>query len=117
MVNKKEKGEKKLNIGLPVSAPKEKCDDENCPFHGKLPVRGRIFVGTVKSAKMEKTVVVTWTRQAYIQKYERYLEKRSHITAHNPSCIGAKEGDTVRIVECRPLSKTKSFVVVEVIKK
>jgi len=37
----------------------------------------------------------------------------SRITAHNPPCIGAKTGDKVKIAECRPISKTKSFVVVE----
>lgn len=117
MVSEKGKKEKKVNIGLPVSIPKEKCEDINCPFHGKLPVRGRIFVGKVKSAKMDKAVVVEWTRRIYIQKYERYLEKKSRLAAHNPPCVNAVEGDTVKIVECRPLSKTKSFVVVEVLKQ
>ena len=37
----------------------------------------------------------------------------SRITAHNPPCIDAKTGDKVKIAECRPLSKTKNFVVVE----
>jgi small subunit ribosomal protein S17 len=36
--------------------------------------------------------------------------------AHNPPCINAKEGDVVKIAECRPLSKTKKFVVIEVAK-
>jgi len=37
----------------------------------------------------------------------------SRITAHNPPCIAARRGEKVKIAECRPLSKTKSFVVVE----
>ncbi|MDD5417953.1 MAG: 30S ribosomal protein S17 [Candidatus Nanoarchaeia archaeon] len=118
MVNEKTSKKKKtINIGVPVKIPKTDCFDIACPFHGNLSVRGRSFVGTVKSAKMEKTVVIEWKRQVYISKYERYLEKKSHVSAHNPKCINAKEGDTVRIIECRPLSKTKKFVVVEVVEK
>ncbi|RLI40477.1 30S ribosomal protein S17, partial [Candidatus Bathyarchaeota archaeon] len=45
--------------------------------------------------------------------FKRYERRRSLIPAHNPPCINAKEGDTVRIAECRPISKTVSFVVVE----
>ena len=37
----------------------------------------------------------------------------SRITAHNPPCLDAQRGDKVKIAECRPLSKTKNFVVVE----
>jgi small subunit ribosomal protein S17 len=51
-----------------------------------------------------------------IAKYERYEKRRSKIHAHNPSCLDAKAGDRVKIAECRPISKTKSYVVVEVLK-
>ncbi len=87
---------------------------------GKTPslkTRGRTFKGEVVSAKAQKTVTVQWMRRVYVPKYERYQEKRSKVKAHNPSEIGAKEGEIVIIKECRPLSKTKKFVVVEVIKK
>jgi len=50
-------------------------------------------------------------------KYERYSRMRSRITAHRTPCLPVKVGDQVRIAECRPLSKTKSFVVVEVLKE
>jgi len=49
-------------------------------------------------------------------KYERFEKRRSKIHAHSPPCLEAKAGDHVRIAECRPLSKTKSYVVVEVLK-
>ena len=101
------------NIGLPVEAPKTECNDFNCPFHGFLPVRTKIIEGKVVSAKMQKTVVVKKDYVHYIPKYMRYERRRSRIPAHNPPCISAKEGDTVKIAECRPLSKTVSFVVVE----
>jgi small subunit ribosomal protein S17 len=105
------------NIGLDVEAPKEKCNDKNCPFHGSLRVRGRQFKGVVISSKMHNTATVEWTRTEYLPKYERYEKKRSKIKAHNPKCINASEGDIVKICGCRPLSKTKNFVIVEKIGK
>jgi len=75
--------------------------------------RGRTFIGIVVSAKMQKTVTVEWDRRRYVPKYERYLKARTRVKAHNPDDIDAKEGDVVRITECRPISKTKNFVIVE----
>ena len=103
------------NIGLEVSKPKKACQDDNCPFHGTLKCRGRVFTGTIVSSRMQKTVNVEWEWQNYLRKYERYEKRRSRVKAHNPSCINANEGDIVKIMECRPLSKTKNFVVVEVL--
>ena len=102
------------DIGLDVTPPKEECDDPKCPFHGKLSVRGQVFDGVVVSDKMTDTVVVLREFEKKVPKYERYEKRRSKVHAHNPPCIKAKEGDVVKIAECRPLSKTKSFVVVEV---
>jgi small subunit ribosomal protein S17 len=82
-----------------------------------LKTRGRTFKGTVISSKAQKTVTVQWMRRVYVPKYERYHLKRSKVKAHNPPEMAAKEGDEVVIKECRPLSKTKNFVVVEVIRK
>jgi len=91
----------------------KKCDDINCPFHGKLSIRGIVLEGIVTSDKMDKTVIVTREYHVKSKKYERYLLKRSKIPAHNPPCINAKIGDKVKIAECRKLSKTKNFVVIE----
>jgi len=90
-----------------------KCNDPKCPFHGQLSVRGRILEGVVVSDKMMKTVTVKIERLHYVPKYERYERRTSKIHAHNPPCINARVGDRVRIGECRRLSKTKSFVVIE----
>lgn len=104
------------DIGLDVNAPEKECSDIHCPFHGTLPVRGQVFTGSVVSDKMNLTVVVKRTFEKLITKYERYEKRQSKLFAHNPPCINAKEGDVVKVAECRPLSKTKRFVVVEVSK-
>ncbi|WP_135606325.1 30S ribosomal protein S17 [Methanococcoides sp. NM1] len=101
------------DIGLDVPEPSKECDDVNCPFHGNLPVRGQILVGTVVSDKMDRTVVIQQRREKLINKYQRYEKRQSKIHAHNPPCIDAKVGDIVTFAECRPLSKTKSYVVVK----
>ena len=105
------------DIGIDVKPPKGSCRDEKCPFHGNLKIRGKIIEGVVVSSKTPKTVVIRRDYLHYIPKYERYEKRHSRIAAYNPECIDAKEGDIVKIAECRPLSKTKAFVVVEVIKK
>ena len=100
-------------IGILAEEPKQKCKDSKCPFHGYLSVRGRQFTATVISTKMRKTSVVEFDRLNFLPKYERYEKRRTRLKVHNPECINAKDGDIVNIVECRPLSKTKNFVVVE----
>src|SRR3989344_3548555 len=108
------KGKKQSrDIGMGIATPKESCDDKNCPFHGEIKVRGRIFTGHVVSAKRHKTAKIEWERRYPLTKYERYERRRSSIHAHNPPCINAKEGDLVKAIECRPLSKTKTAIIVE----
>ena len=108
---------KQRAIGIDVPVPTEDCKDRLCPFHGSLTVKGRSFVGTVISSKMHKTVVVSWERKHFLPKYERFEKRKTKLHVHNPLCINAKEGDIVRIMQTRPLSKTKNFVVVEKINK
>jgi small subunit ribosomal protein S17 len=100
-------------MSLTFKKPKKTCDDMNCPFHGELPVRGRVLEGTVVSAKMDKTVIVERDYLSYISKFKRYERRRSRIPSHKPPCIDVKEGDRVVIAESRPISKTVGFVVVE----
>ena len=101
------------DTGIKVNAPKSECKDKKCPFHGNLKCRGRIFTGTVISTKMQRGANVEWDRKHFIQKYERYEKRRTRVKAHNPECINAKEGDIVKISECRPISKTKNFAIIE----
>ena len=101
------------DIGLNVKAPENSCEDRHCPFHGTLRVRGREFVVNVIKTNAQKTAVVKWDRLFYIPKYQRYEKRSSRLQVHNTACINAKVGDQVRIVETKPISKTKTFVIVE----
>ena|SRR3972149_303010 len=107
---------KARNIGLGIKPPAKDCADEKCPWHGRISVRGKVLTGKVVSARAQKTVIIEKQYQHYLPKYERYERRHSRIAAYNPECLSAKEGEVVTIAECRPLSKTKSFVVVEVLK-
>ena len=100
-------------MSMSFKKPKKTCEDRNCPFHGSLSVRGRVLEGVVASAKMDKTVIVERKYLQFSSKFVRYERRHSHIPSHNPPCLGVKEGERVRIAECRPLSKTVSFVVME----
>ncbi len=102
-------------IGIDVKEPKKNCNNEKCPFHGNLPVRGKLMEGIVVSDKMHNTIVVKKDFMKKLDKFERFEKRSMKISAHIPDCMAAKTGDTVKIMECRPLSKTKQFVVVEVI--
>ncbi|MBD3398522.1 30S ribosomal protein S17 [Candidatus Micrarchaeota archaeon] len=79
--------------------------------------RGARIVGRVVSDKNKKTVVVERDLMKKISKYKRMARERSRVQAHNPDEIEAKVGDIVRIGETRKISKTKSWIVLEVISK
>ncbi len=98
---------------LSLRKPKKTCNDRNCPFHGTLSVRGRVLEGIVVSAKMDKTAIIRRDYLNYSRKFKRYERRHSHLPAHNPPCISAKKGNRVKIAECRPISKSVSFAVVE----
>ena len=104
------------NIGLPVPEPKKEADpdDKNNPFNGTLAIRGKLFEGTVVSAKAKNTVVIEKESPVYFTKFKRYARGKSSIHAHVPSNLDVKEGDKVLAAECRPVAKSVSFVVVEV---
>ena len=103
------------DIGVDVKPPAGEWDgDENCPFYGSLRLRGQVLEGTVANVGMQSTIVVERDNVRYMQKYERYEKRTSALSAHLPTCIGGVEvGARVKIMECRPLSKTVSFCVIE----
>ena len=101
------------NIGIEVAAPQGECSDPYCPFHGNLSVRGQVIEGVVDSVKMNKTVIVKRDYLKYQQKYERYEKRISRYSVDAPACFDLKVGGSVKIMECRPISKTVSFAVIE----
>lgn len=73
-------------------------------------------IGQVVSTKMAKTIVVEVTRRVPHPLYKRIITKRKKFYAHDEQGT-AKLGDTVRIVECRPLSKLKRWQLGDVIRR
>ena len=76
--------------------------------------RHKELVGVVTSAKMQKTIVVKVTRRFQHSLYQRYVRVSKKFYAHDEQGE-AKLGDTVRIVESRPLSKLKRWRLAEVV--
>jgi len=70
--------------------------------------------GRVVSNKMNKTVTVLVERHVKHALYGKYLRRSTKLHAHDED-NACKEGDLVRVTECRPLSKTKNWRVVEII--
>jgi len=103
-----------LNIGLKVNAPKRECEDIHCPFHGNLSIRGKLFDGKVTGSKARKTITLQKESAVYFSKFKRYARGKSTIHAHVPGCIDVESGNHVLTAECRPISKSVSYVVVEV---
>ena len=73
--------------------------------------RRRRLVGRVTSAKMQKTVVVTVERSYRHSLYGKVVHSHRKYKAHDD--LGCQEGDMVRMIESRPISKEKRWVVVE----
>jgi small subunit ribosomal protein S17 len=76
----------------------------------------KTLVGTVTSDKMDKTVVVTVERVTRHPLYGKVIKLSKKYKAHDEN-NEAKIGDTVRICECRPISKDKSFFVQEILER
>lgn len=105
---------KAKNIGIEVKLPSKACEDKHCPFHGKISLRGKILVGQIIKTNVHKTAILEFSRLHFIPKYERYEKRRTKLKVHNPTCINAKKGDKVTVMETKPISKTKNFVIIEV---
>ena len=71
----------------------------------------RILQGIVVSDKMDKSVVVRVERRVMHPVYKKYIKRSKNYTAHDEKNL-CKVGDNVQIMESRPISKTKSWVVV-----
>lgn len=73
-------------------------------------------VGVVQSDKMDKTITVSVRRQMKHPMYGKYLERSSKFMVHDEE-NEANEGDTVRVMETRPISKNKRWRLVEVLER
>ena len=76
----------------------------------------KIRTGGVTSDKMDKTVVVTIERRVPHPQYGKMMTLTKTVKAHDEE-NSAKQGDTVRVMETRPLSKTKRWRVVEIVER
>ena len=76
----------------------------------------KIRTGVVTSDKMHKTVVVTIERRVPHPQYGKMMTLTKTVKAHDEE-NSAKQGDTVRVMETRPLSKTKRWRVVEIVER
>jgi small subunit ribosomal protein S17 len=76
----------------------------------------KVKLGLVVSNKMEKSIVVAVQRKLKHPKYGKFMQKTTKFMAHDEK-NECKEGDTVKIMETRPLSKSKRWRLVEVVEK
>lgn len=78
--------------------------------------RQRTVTGRVASSKMDKTITVTIERLVKHPVYGKYIRRTSKVLAHDEenSC---KEGDLVSLTECRPISRHKSWKLVEIVER
>jgi len=72
----------------------------------------RVLTGRVTSDKMDKTVTVLVDRRVMHPLYKKFIRRSKKYAAHDEA-NSCKIGDTVRIEECRPISKRKTWMVVE----
>lgn len=76
----------------------------------------REFIGIVTSNKMDKTIVVSVSTKKLHPLYKKYVTHVKKCKAHDET-NDAQQGDTVRIVECRPISKEKCWNLAEIIER
>ena len=82
----------------------------------KRTTRRKVRVGKVVSTKMEKSILVTIERRVPHPIYKKYFRRTTKLMAHDEERT-AKVGDTVKIMETRPISKQKRWRLVEIIEK
>ena len=76
----------------------------------------KVLRGTVVSDKMDKTIVVEISSRKQHTKYRKRINRSTKLHAHDENNV-AKDGDLVRIMETRPLSKTKRYRLVDIVEE
>ncbi len=75
---------------------------------------GKVFTGVVVSDKMKDTIVVQMDYTMRHPQYKKIIKNRKKLYSQNN--LNAKMGDTVKVLECRPLSRLKRFTTLEIVK-
>jgi small subunit ribosomal protein S17 len=91
----------------PIEAP---------PVHPPTTGQPKVRQGIVKSAKADKTITVVIDQVSRHRRYEKVIRRTASLHAHDEA-NDANAGDTVRVVECRPLSATKRWRLVEILER
>eukprot|EP01084_Bolivina_argentea_P261753 442479_1 len=110
------------NVGLGFKTPKAAIEgkyiDKKCPFTGNVSIRGRIIRAQVKTQKMKNSLIITRNYLHWVQKYQRYMKRHKNFAVHvSPAFDRIRNGDDVVVGQCRPLSKTVRYNVLEHIPK
>jgi small subunit ribosomal protein S17 len=94
------------------------ANDESPKVAGQAEVKkpSRALTGKVVSNKMDKTIAVEIERLIKHPRYGKYIRRTTKLLAHDEN-KEAREGDTVSIAPCRPLSRRKSYKLVSVVEK
>ena len=91
-------------------------DPENTTTEETTRASRKLREGLVTSAKMDKTVVVAVVDRVQHRRYRKTLQRTRKLYAHDET-NEVREGDKVRITECRPLSRQKRWRVVEILER
>ncbi|EPY33765.1 small subunit ribosomal protein S11e [Strigomonas culicis] len=110
---------KKVGLGFktPKAAINGKYIDRKCPFTSNVVIRGRLLRGLVHSKKMKRTLIIRRNYLHFIKKYQRYQKRHKSLAVHCSPCFDPKQGDEVIVGQCRPLSKTIRYNVLEVVSR
>jgi small subunit ribosomal protein S11e len=107
------------NVGLGFRTPKDASNasyvDKKCPFTGNVSIRGRILRGKVVSTSMKRSLVMRRDYLHFIQKYQRYQKRHRNFTVHCSPAFSPTAGDEVIVGQCRPLSKTIRYNVLQTV--
>jgi small subunit ribosomal protein S17 len=106
------------SLETPVEVVAEASPEVVAEAPAEIPARAarKQRIGLVVSDRMDKTITVAIQRQVKHPMYGKFVKKTTKLRAHDET-NDANEGDTVRIQETRPLSKTKRWRLVEVIER
>ena len=86
------------------------------PTSTELKTKGKVVQGLVASNKADKTITVLIERRLPHPTYGKYFKRSKKFMAHDPN-NDANIGDVVKIVECRPVSKRKTWKLIEIVER